>query len=396
MITDLSYLKSYIIDEDDSRESDDAISIEYVNSRLYLWIHIANPCKYIEKDSLIDRLAQKKGASIYLLSGYVPMLPSEIINKSSLSPHKTSETLSARVYLDDEGLIQEYLICRSKIKPNYKINYEDANLLIDLAPKEEPDLYLMHKRLINRRRQREINGAIVINQSQGKFVNSVERPVLKIVDQINSRNMISEAMILMGSIIGQYSKENNISVPYRGMYCNNKINNNYNGLYYKRNWLQKYHLRKAYVSTRPSNHSALGIKYYVQATSPLRRYLDLFVLRQILLNLDGKDTLNKSSCEEYISLVSRRLEDNNQLFNEETRLCQYNWFKNNRNKNWKIIYIREISSKDNLSLVRFEELEMDIICILECKYDLNFGDEYHVSFSDRDILSNSLCFNICN
>ena len=80
---DLTTLKTYIIDSEDPHEVDDAISLELKKGGKIknLWIHITNPCRLFLYDSDIDLYARKRNSSLYLTNQYVPMLPTEILNK---------------------------------------------------------------------------------------------------------------------------------------------------------------------------------------------------------------------------------------------------------------------------------------------------------------------------
>ena len=101
---DLLSLKTYTIDEQINNELDDAISLEKVDNRYIIWIHIADPASFIPKDSNIDLEARKRGLSIYFSDKSYLMLPREITDDLlSLKSTRVSPTLSAAIELDPDN-----------------------------------------------------------------------------------------------------------------------------------------------------------------------------------------------------------------------------------------------------------------------------------------------------
>ena len=118
--TDLSYLCTYTIDDDQTFEIDDAISLERIDNNYKVWIHIADPSTIIPIDSQIDIEAKKRASSIYLSNKIIPMIDRELVEKIiSLKAGRKSKALSVSVQLNKEGKIIESNIIRSLVKPIY-------------------------------------------------------------------------------------------------------------------------------------------------------------------------------------------------------------------------------------------------------------------------------------
>ena len=140
-VKDLTHLKTYTIDDSKTVEIDDAISLEQVSGQNKLWIHIASPASYIEYQSGIDEKARKLVSTVYLSTNTYYMLPEALINNVfSLSDKEKRESLSLGVIFNDDGSISSTEIVQSLIQVDYRLDFTEADELIDYAPKEEEDL----------------------------------------------------------------------------------------------------------------------------------------------------------------------------------------------------------------------------------------------------------------
>ena len=135
-VKDLTHLKTYSIDDSETCEIDDAISLEKLSYHYKLWIHIASPTSYFEYQSAIDKKARKLISTVYLSTNTYYMLPEILINYVfSLSDKKKRRSLSLGVVLNEDGSISSTEIVQSIIKVDFRLNYTEADELIDYAPK---------------------------------------------------------------------------------------------------------------------------------------------------------------------------------------------------------------------------------------------------------------------
>ena len=144
------------------------------------------------------------------------MLPEILISDVfSLSDKEKRESISLGVIFNEDGSVRSTEIVQSIIKVDFRLNYTEADELIDYAPKEEEDLSIISEILQSRKCWRMNLGAIEILESFGKIIVEDNNPTLKIIDPTLSRQLISEAMILYGNLISIFTKVNKIHVPYR-------------------------------------------------------------------------------------------------------------------------------------------------------------------------------------
>ena len=381
-VKDLTHLKTYSIDDSQTFEIDDAISLEKISFQHKLWIHIASPTSYFEYRSAIDKKARKLISSIYLSTNTYYMLPEILINEVfSLSNKEKRESLSLGVVFNEDGSVGSKEIVKGIIKVDFRLNYTDADELIDYAPKEEEDLSIISEILQRRKCWRKNSGAMEILESYGKIIVEDSNPTLRIIDPTLSRQLISEAMILFGNQISNFTKLNKIPVPYRVQHGFDKLSkNNFpdpdNKVLY--NFMLKKSMGKSYYSINPTHHRSLGLTSYLHATSPIRRYTDLLVNHQLNRYLNNKDLISKQEVEQMIHQINNQGSQNIMRYREDQKYWLYKWFKNNSFKEYKVILLNWVNTYKNICILYFIEYHFSTICNLISNKNLNIGDSFNV------------------
>ncbi len=379
---DLTYLKTYSIDDSSTVEIDDAISLEKISTHYKLWIHIASPNSYIEYQSAIDKKARKLISSIYLSKHTYYMLPEILINNVfSLCEKEKRASLSLGVILNNDGSIYSSEIVQSLIKVDYRLDYTEADELIDYAPKEEEDLSLISKILKSRKYWRKNLGAMEILESYGKIIVEDNIPTIKVIEPTLSRQLISEAMILYGNIISNFTKINKIPVPYRvqenvGKVIEGDIKDSDNKVFY--NFQLKKTMGKSYYSIKPLPHSSLGLSSYLHASSPIRRYADLLVNYQLGRYLNNKVLISIDEVEQIIQEINNLGRQNIMRSREDQKYWLVKWFQNNSFKEYQVILLDWINRYRNICTLYFVEFNLSTICNLNSKLSLQIGDKFNV------------------
>ena len=384
---DLTNLKTYIIDSENPHEVDDAISLEIGENNIKkLWIHISNPCSLFLQDSKIDLDARKQNSSLYLTDKYVPMLPKEILDKANLSENKISETISAAIDFNNDGSINNYEIIEAIIKPKYQLTYEDANEILDLEPKEEIELVEIKKLIEKSIAFRKSQGAIIFENTNSKIKLYKEKIIIEKIEKTISQNIISEAMILMGYVTSLFIKKNNLAAAYRiqNINCNPyEILNKYKDSEIKYIILKQY-MGRSYISIKPGNHESLGLPMYVQCTSPLRRYLDLIIQRQIYNKINNYSHMCINSISSIIDYSkNRQIENNNIIKNDKFKYLKI-FFSKEHNSYFKIIFVKWINHKKNIALVFFPEYSLEILITLYVSIEIYSNKIYKVKYSSSN------------
>jgi Exoribonuclease R len=218
------------------------------------------------------------------------------------------------------------------IQVDYRLDFTEADELIDYAPKEEIDLSLISTILESRKSWRKNLGSIEILESYGKIVVEDKIPNIKIIDPTLSRQLISEAMILYGDIISNFTKLNKIPVPYRVQERSDKVSKDNNQISDNKilyNFLLKKTMGKTYYSINPMQHTSLALTSYLHATSPIRRYADLLVHYQLNRFLNNKVLISKDEVQQIIHEINNQGRQNIMRFREDQKYWLCKWFENN-------------------------------------------------------------------
>ena len=382
-IKDLSHLKTYSIDDSQTIEIDDAISLEKIGFQHKLWIHIASPTSFFEYQSAIDRKARRLISTVYLSNNTYYMLPEILINDVfSLSDKETRESLSLGVIFNEDGSVDCTEIVQSIIKVDLRLNYTEADELIDYAPKEEEDLSIISKILQSRKCWRKNSGAMEILESFGKIIVQDNNPKLKIIDPTLSRQLISEAMILYGNLISNFTKINKIPVPYRVQQRIGKVskdNNQFSDNKLLYNFTLKKTMGKSYYSINPMPHSSLALTSYLHATSPIRRYADLLVNYQLNRYLNNKDLISKEQVEQMTHEINNQGRQNIMRYREDQKYWLNKWFKNNSFMEYNVMLLDWLNKYKNICILYFIEYNFSTICFLNSKVNVNIGDKFNVN-----------------
>ena len=362
---DLTHLRSVTIDDEDTRDIDDGLALELTEAGVQrIWIHVADPGRLVEPDSPLDLEARRRGSSLYLARGNLPMFPLQLTTGPfSLRAGERNAAWSIWVELDAQGGVAASGVQRSWVKPTYRLSYRDADELIELAPPQEADLLGLHALLDLRRRWRQGQGALLMDQLEGRIRVNGGIAALEITEPGPSRNLVAEAMILAGAVVADLGSRHAMALPYRNQLpatlpSQAELSALPPGPV--RHAAIKKCLGRGLTSTTPAAHFSLGLQAYVQATSPIRRYGDLLVQRQLLAHSQGQEPLNADAMLDLINQMEIGIRQAIAISREDQRHWQQVWFEEHSQGQWPAIFLRWLRPQDQLGLVHVEELGMDL------------------------------------
>ncbi len=288
---DLTHLLALAIDDAGTQTPDDALSLE--GGRL--WVHVADPAALIPPDSPIDLDARARGASVHLPEQLVHMLPEGVFEPLGLGLHPISPALSFGLDLDSDGQVAGVEIVPSRVRVT-RLTYDEAEAQLDQAPLAE--LYRLAQRYQARRRA---NGGIFIDFPEVRLWVDDGQVRLRLLPALRSRQVVQEAMIMVGEASARYALERNLPMPFATQEAPETDERA------PETWSQMYALRRclqpSQYSRLPAPHAGVGLESYVQATSPLRRYLDLVVHQQLRAHLRGELPLDAQQVTQRIGAV---------------------------------------------------------------------------------------------
>ncbi|MBN1291839.1 MAG: ribonuclease R, partial [Candidatus Latescibacteria bacterium] len=341
---DLRGLVTFTIDPVDAKDFDDAISLMRTGDGGYeLGVHIADVSYYVSDRTAMDREAEARGMSCYLVDRVLPMLPERVSNDlCSLKPHVDRLTKSVLIQLDAKGTVLSHEIANTVIHSKSRLTYEQVQEFLDgnnkngdvVIPTEVCEVLITFSELtdllIKQRTGRgaldfELPEARVLLDDSGKPVNILKNRRFK------AHRMVEEAMLLANTITAVTLREHHVPFLYRihdkpdeaklaafgeiaselgyDFRASRAGDDGYiqsfiisiSGKKHEQllNTLLLRSMKKAAYSPINIGHYGLGLSTYAHFTSPIRRYPDLIVHRQLDTYIihNGKNTGKKD--EEY-------------------------------------------------------------------------------------------------
>ncbi len=287
---DLTDLVAYAIDDEGSEDPDDAISLD--GDRL--WVHVADVAALVLPDSPLDQEARARAANLYLPEKIVHMLPPEVTRQLALGLQPVSLALSIGLKVDEAGKITDVEICKSRISVT-RLTYDQVNERMQEAPFSEIKAITERFRL---RRQADGAARIDLPEASVRVRDGVIaiRPLVR----LESRDMVTEAMVMAGEAIAGYALQHGIPVPFATQPSPDKPETP-EGMAAMYAYRRK--MKPSQSRTQEGPHAGLGLNYYSRTTSPLRRYLDLVVHQQLQAHLAGETLLSYEQISERISVT---------------------------------------------------------------------------------------------
>lgn len=330
---DLRDRTTMTIDPKDAKDFDDALSYHQLeNGNVEVGIHIADVSRYVEEGSEIDKEAQERGTSIYLVDRVIPMLPEVLSNDlCSLRPNEDRLAFSAVFEMDAEARIQKEWYGQTLIHSDKRFTYEDAQAVIDEQAGEHLEALntLMHlSRILRQKRTAE--GAIAFDQPEVQFeLDENGKPIAVFTkERVETMLMIEDFMLLANQKVTEFinalckDQGRDAAFVYRvhdtpdpekieelAIFLHalgyefetnqgqvkpkdiNKLLKEIEGTpeeaLIKTATIRS--MAKAIYSTKNIGHYGLAFQYYTHFTSPIRRYPDLMVHRLLRKHLDGSN-----------------------------------------------------------------------------------------------------------
>ncbi len=300
---DLSHLSTITIDGQGTLDFDDAISIEPEEDGFRLWVHVTDVSHFLGRGDVVDEEALARGSSIYMPDKRIPMLPKPLAEDlCSLKEGQDSLAISMMARLDHSARVLEYEIFPSIIHVDRQLTYYHANLMVN----EDPELGAIYEIAKKRRQIRLDAGALHLTLPEMNvwIDNNKDISVSRINRESPSRFMVSECMILANCLTGRFFRDRGQPAIYRAqMEPRGRLIDDNGGTLFQ-NWMQRRLLSRVIIGVEPEPHAGLGVDVYVTITSPLRKYLDLAIQRQ----LKGLLGLGDSYSEEDLRLIAQAVE----------------------------------------------------------------------------------------
>lgn len=294
-LRDLTGLAAFTVDDAETVEIDDALTWEDRGAGAgVVGIHIADPSCFVLPGDEVDAEALKRAATYYFPDSRLPMIPAAISERAaSLVPGADRPVLSFLVTMGAEGKAEGFEIVPALIRSRARLTYEEADRVI--AGEEEGGepgdaLRALRGLAVRFEEERAGAGAVIIRAPELTVKVGSGGVQLKRIDERGpSRRLVAEFMILANTLAAELCSENRIPAIYRKQAPPEQPpetvpDGPYDPVATRR---IRRAMRRGEVSLAPGGHHALGVAAYTQITSPLRRYQDLAMQRQVKAWLSG-------------------------------------------------------------------------------------------------------------
>ena len=339
---DFRGITTFTIDPRDAKDFDDALSIRRLDSGLWeVGVHIADVTYYVREGSLIDREAEKRATSVYLVDRTIPMLPERLCNfLCSLRPDEEKLAYSVIFEMNDKAEVKKSRVVHTVIRSDRRFTYEEAQERLESGQGDYvEELQQLDKLAKQLRDQRFKAGAINFDRYEVKFeIDEKGKPISVYFKVSKDANKLVEEFMLLANRtvaekIGRVPKGKKAKVfPYRihdlpdpekldnlaqfiarfgyklrtsgkKEEVSKSINNLLDEIQGRKeeNLIETVSIRamqKARYSVHNIGHYGLAFDYYTHFTSPIRRYPDMMVHRLLTKYLDeGGHTVTEKKYE---------------------------------------------------------------------------------------------------
>lgn len=333
---DFSSLAAFSIDDEDTREVDDALSVTWEGDETVVGIHISDPAFFVRKDDPLDRVAAERPLTLYLPTTTVTMLPERIgCDLASLEAGVLRPSLSFTVRFGPDGELRDWSFGGAQVKVRYRLSYDAADALLAAGDGDGHAVAPALKALVpladSLRAQRLAAGGFELNRPEWKVhVSNGDIAVTHIPPNTPSRQLVSEWMILANRLTAEYALRHDIPIIYRVQDPPSQTVNTlveYDPISFM-NEVRK--IKRTRLSTHPQPHTGLGLDLYTQISSPIRRYADLVIQRQLAAQMDGEPfPYTLEELFEVVGTVDRTAFQNRGLEREENRHWLLEYAKRN-------------------------------------------------------------------
>lgn len=304
---DLTHLPCITIDDYSTKDMDDALSIERHAGGLRLGIHVSDVSSLIPTCGAVDLEARQRGTSMYLPDRIINMLP-EVVSQDKLSLvlGEARPSISCLFDVDREFGVSGGQIVPSLIRVQKRYAYEEIDALLE---SECGDLGVLYNIAVRNEEKRLQQGALKVfkHDLQIKVDENGGVEISEFDEHGPARSLVGELMIMANALMAEYAAKHGLAVVYRLQEppaepaAEAPVGP-------AKDYALRASLKRSTISFFPGRHSALALDAYIQATSPIRRYVDLCNQRQILEHLlSGRPLYSLEEFEKIVQEVEEPL-----------------------------------------------------------------------------------------
>lgn len=357
---DLRHLSVFTVDGPLTRDFDDALSIDMKGDAVHLGIHIADVAGAVPARGRLDEEAFQRGSSVYLPCRQIPMFPPALSQETlSLKEGCDRPAVSLLTRLDRQGNLVDFEFVPSLIRVKRRYTYDEVN---EHHIHKEPFQAML--RLSHALRKRRVESGALLLTLPELAIRINEEGLISVekIDQDSpSRMVVAECMILHNQLAGRFAKEHRIPILFRSQDGPSERLPAEGLDYVSYVFKQRRKLTPLSISAEPKKHSGLGVDVYAQASSPIRRYFDLLVQRQLRSFLvSGAPCYNHEELEQKRMALEATLRDMEKMNRNRTRYWLYKYLLQHVGEKLPAVVLDVMRNRSRLLL-------MDLLLVVEMK-----------------------------
>ncbi len=301
---DLRYLSSWAIDCENTRDRDDAFAIVKDEDKYRLYIHLADPAEFALPGSPLDKEACVRATSIYMADETISMFPDTFVTElAGLAEGRDCPAITLVLELSETFELLSFEIFSSLISLFKACSYSEANSLMD----ETPELKTASFVASALRQKRKESGSSEFPERPDLEISIKECGTVELSysnpDGV-AEKMIAEFMIWANHLAAKWISERNLPCRYRIQKANEESSvETSQDFSAAALWNFIINSPKTLFSDKPGLHASIGLDPYTQFTSPLRKYSNLLLHRQVKAYLkDGLPAYEQNEFEHLMTL----------------------------------------------------------------------------------------------
>lgn len=330
---DLRDLPVYTIDDSRTTDMDDGVSLLFrEDGSRQLGIHITDVSSLVPAGSVLDLEASNRVSSLYFPECKLPMFPESLSSDlGSLGPGVARLALSLLFEVAQDNSLGEVEIVPSIVESKGKLSYAEVDGILE-NPRDplHSQMQSLHSVAEAHWMGRLHNGAIDVEHPERRIVVNDEGQVdVALLPQHSASNLlVSELMVLANVAIARFCRDRDIPVVYRLQQAPDlsALADEENEVLRRYRVLRQ--MSRARMSEEPGLHGGLGVSPYCQATSPLRRFADLAVQRQVMSYLtDSPPAYGVEEIRSMLFQTGEQLRDITRLERKRERYWLYKYLQ---------------------------------------------------------------------
>lgn len=357
---DMTDLNVFTIDSEHTEDIDDGLSWKKSDDGYVFYVHIADPDAFIRRGSILDKEAFTRSTTVYMATQRVSMFPPDITySHFNLTAGEKRPSVTLEISTDADYSIKSTRFCFVWIKVRHRLTYNEADKMLENSDGEKPDWYeaMRHfqKLSLKCEAKRVADGAYLIERPDIHLIVGDDGKIALDLLYSNSAShiIVREMMILFNKLTAETMILHRVpsifisqSSPDALLEGNPTVN------YEKHRDLSRYELiqflitmKKSVTGTAAGPHFTMGLSYYTQATSPIRRYLDITEHRLLKGVVAGKKELmpDEDEIKVIVATITAKASNAAQCERESKNFWMLRYLEQNMDAVYKVLITKKIT-----------------------------------------------------